>query len=94
MSSSIEGTNKTAEEKQLENFNQRVTNCRCRIYEAVALIKGVNIRLDGPEPEGEGKGAESAEPSTLFQKLNESVIHLEESASALEDVANRLHRIV
>ncbi len=89
-----DGANKTVEEKQLENFNQRVTNCRCRVYEAVSLIKGVNIRLDGPEPEGDAKGAESAEPSALFQKLNESVIHLEESASALEDAANRLHRIV
>ena len=86
--------NKTAEEKQLENFNQRVTNCRCRVYEAVSLIKGVNIRLDGPEPEDDTKGADSAEPSTLFQKLNESVMYLEESANALEDVANRLHRIV
>jgi len=89
-----QGCNKSPEQKKLDEFLTRITDCSTFIFARAAMINDVCDRLDGGKIE-EGKCGEAPpEPLALFDKLSSRISDLEVAVRALESNSDRLNAII
>lgn len=82
------------ERKALDGFLDRIVSCRGSVSSRAMLIREINDRLDGPEPNKGCEEKKSESETCIFNSFSICLSEFEDIVRLLEVETDRLNRLI